>query len=56
MGNTNMSAIDVDAINPILKDIINEQQGKKRSKTEQNKRFSRIRAAIGRKAKRPKKK
>jgi len=50
-----MSAIDVDAINPILKDVINEQQGKKKSRTEEKKRFSRIRQAIGKRAK-PKKK
>lgn len=41
-----MSALDVNAINPILKDV----QGGKKSKTEKRKKFSRIREAIGRQA------
>lgn len=49
-----MSGIDVDAINPILKKIIKEQD-KPESKTSRNKRFARIRAALGRKVKKPKK-
>ncbi len=48
-----MSAIDVDAINPILKKIIKEET-KPESKTSNNKRFARIRRALGRKVKRVK--
>ena len=42
-----MSALDVNNINPILKDV---QKGKK-TKTEKRKKFSRIREAINRQAK-----
>lgn len=41
-----MSAIDVNSINPILKDIY----GGKPSKTKKKERFSRIREALNRKA------
>ena len=49
-----MSAIDVSTIRPILKEVYDSD--KKKSESENKERFSRIRAALGRKAKRKKSK
>lgn len=49
-----MSAIDVSTIKPILKEVYDSN--KKKSESENKQRFSKIRAAIGRKAKRKKSK